>query len=129
MSISVKLNLLNREYNLLELTYSLKQEVDDFGRPCSETQCGLINLLVDATNNTGLVEHIGNVDNPLQGKISFFNVVTDQKIKEIEFSNGFIIYYEEMFSTESSVLCKEKLTISAQNIRLGKVKFSNNWLV
>jgi hypothetical protein len=127
MSINLKLNILNKEYSLLEFNYSFSQNTDSFGRPCSDIQCGFIHLLVDATFNTALVEKISDSSNPLKGKIFYYDIISDRKIKEIEFSNGYIIFYEEIFNAEGSILCKEKLIISAQNVQVGKVKFQNNW--
>jgi hypothetical protein len=128
MSINLKLIVQNKEYTLLEFSYSLKQDTDNFGRPCSDVKCGFINLLIDATNNTRLIEKISETGKPLQGRISFYDTISDQKVKEIEFSNAHIIHYEEMYNTQWDILCKEKMIISAQNITIGKERFSNKWL-
>lgn len=129
MSLTVKLIVRNKEYNLIQFSYSLKQETDNFGRPSFNIQCGFIHFVVNSGENTHLVESISETDNPIEGKIIYYDVISDQKVKEIEFFNGHIIFYEECFHADAAAICTEKITISAQNIRIGKDKFNNNWLL
>lgn len=129
MSLTIKLTIKNNEYNLIQFSYSLKQETDNFGRPNFNIQCGFIHLIVNSSENTHLVERISETDDPIEGKVIYYDVVSDQKIKEVEFFNGHIIFYEETFNADATVSCTEKITISAQNIQIGKDKFNNNWLL
>ena len=109
MSFKAKLNVAGKDYNVLECSYDLKQEVDASGRPSSVTRGGKISLTVESTGETTLFEWMCNNFERKDGTVTFFKRDTDAKLKELKFSEGYLVYYKEQFDAVDNAPMSESL--------------------
>jgi hypothetical protein len=128
MSFKAKLNVAGKELNILECKYDLVQEVDATGRPSSVTRGGKIHLTVESTGEAFLFEWTCNNFERKDGSIVFFKRDTDAKLKELKFSEGYLVSYEEKFDAFNSSPMTETFTISARKIEMGNGSHENEWV-
>ncbi|MTI31217.1 type VI secretion system tube protein TssD [Xanthovirga aplysinae] len=128
MSFKAKLNVGGAEVNVLECAYDLHQEVDATGRPSSVTRGGRIHLTVESTGDTSFFEWMTNNFERKDGTITFVKRDTDAKMKELKFSEGYLVKYKEIFSSEGANPLTEAFTISAKEIALGNGEHINEWV-
>ena len=128
MSFKAKLTVAGKDYNVLECNYDLKQEVDASGRPSSVTRGGQINLTVESTGETTLFEWMCNNFERKDGSVTFFKRDTDAKLKELSFTEGYLVYYKEKFDAVDNKPMSETFTISAHEIKLGSGSLKNEWV-
>ena len=127
MSFKAKFEVDGNEYRVLKCDYSLKQTVDDTGRPSSTTRGGLINIVVESTDDTSLFEWMCDSYMRKSGKIIFNNRDEDSKLKELEFEEAYMVEYEESFDNVGSGAMIESLSLSARTIKLGNGEHENEW--
>ena len=128
MSFKAKLNVAGKDYNVLECSYDLKQEVDASGRPSSVTRGGKISLTVESTGETTLFEWMCNNFERKDGTVTFFKRDTDAKLKELKFSEGYLVYYKEQFDAVDNAPMSESFTISARELKSGAGSLKNEWV-
>jgi hypothetical protein len=128
MSFKAKLNVAGKELNILTCSYDLVQEVDATGRPSSVTRGGKIHLTVESTGEAFLFEWTCNNFERKDGSIVFFKRDTDAKLKELKFSEGYLVNYEESFDAFNSNPMTETFTISARKIEMGNASHENPWV-
>lgn len=127
MSFKAKFEVDGKEYRVLKCDYSLQQAVDDTGRPSSTTRGGLINLVVESTDDTSLFEWMCDSYMRKDGKITFNKRDEDAKLKELEFQEAYMIAYEESFDNVGSGSMVESFRLSAHTIKLGNGEHENEW--
>lgn len=128
MSFKAKLSVAGKELNVLECNYDLFQETDATGRPSSVTRGGKINVTVESRGETDLFEWMCNNFERKDGTITFYKRDTDAKLKELQFSEGYLVRYEERFDALDSTPMTEKFTISAREIKMGNGVQTNEWV-
>jgi hypothetical protein len=128
MSFKAKFKVAGKEYNVLQCSYDLSQEVDATGRPSSITRGGKIKLQVESTADSTLFEWICNSFERKDGSVTFFKRDTDAKMKEIEFKEGYLVAYEEDFKATDTQPMIESFTISARELKVGSGEIKNEWV-
>ncbi len=128
MSFKAKLNVGGKEMNILSCHYDLTQEVDATGRPSSVTRGGRIKLTVESTGETDMFEWMCNNFERKDGTITFFKRDTDSKQKELSFTEGYLVKYEEKFNAFDNTSMAEAFTISARQIKMGNGEHINEWV-
>ena len=129
MSFKAKFKAGGLEMNVLSCDYALHQDVDATGRPSSITRGGIINLVLEATDDTKLFEWMTNSFDAKDGTITFFKRDSDAKLKEIEFKKAYLVSFGEQFVHEGSSPFNQALTISANEISMGSATHKNDWAV
>jgi len=128
MSFKAKLNVGGTELTVLSCNYDLVQEVDATGRPSSVTRGGRIKLSVESTGETEIFEWMCNNFERKDGTITFFKRDTDAKAKELSFTEGYLVKYEEKFQAFDNNPMIETFTISAREIKMGNGEHVNDWV-
>ena len=118
----------NREMNVLYCHYDLIQEVDDTGRPSSITRGGRIMLTIESTDDTSMFEWMCNNFERKDGSVTFFKRDADAASKTLEFSEGYLIKYDEKFHSRNRIPFVESFTISAREIKMGFGEHVNEWV-
>ncbi len=128
MSFKAKLNVGGTEMNVLSCSYDLTQEVDATGRPSSVTRGGRIKLTVESTGETDLFEWMCNNFERKDGTITFYKRDTDSKSKELAFTEGYLVKYEEKFNAVDNMPMAEAFVISARELKMGNGEHVNEWV-
>jgi len=128
MSFKALLKIGSKEFDVISINYSLHREVDGKGRPASIVYGGTINIGVESTDDTSIIEAmVNNQHKPLDGKITFKKSDEDAKMKELEFQKGYVVKFMESFDTVNSQPMIINFTVSAQTIKIGGAEHKNDW--
>ncbi len=128
MSFKAKLKVAGKEYNVLDCSYQMHQEVDATGRPSSITRGGRINVSVESTQETDLFEWMCNNFERKDGSITFLKRDSDATMKELKFSEGYLIKFDEVYNSASENPMVVSFTISAKEIAMGNGSHTNDWV-
>ncbi len=128
MAFKAKLKVGGKELNILDLSYSLRQETDATGRPSSITRGGKLTMTTESTGDTTLFEWMCNNFERKDGTIQFIKRDSDATLKELNFKEGYLIEYAESFDSTGENPVAEKFTISAREISMGTGTHTNEWV-
>lgn len=128
MAFKAKLQLGSKEYDVLQCSFSLNRDVDAKGRPSSGVYGGTIHVEIESTEDTSVIESMVNSQfKPFGGKIVIKKTDEDAKMKELVFSNGFIIQYNEGINVVGNHPMTLSFVISAQTLKMGNAEHHNDW--
>ena len=127
MAFRATLNLGGKEFDVLDCSYQLKRDVDAKGRPASNIYGGVINVHVESTEDTSILEQMVSQFKPISGSIVFKKGDEEAKMKELEWENGYIISFEEDIDVVGSRPMSIKFSVSAQVLKMGGAQFEQNW--
>lgn len=128
MSFKAKLDVNGRQVNVLSCNYDLNQEVDATGRPSSVTRGGRIRLTVESTGDSSFFEWMVNNYERRDGTVTFLKRDTEAKMKQLKFSEGYLVSYAEQFEATNEQPLSETFTISAREITVGQGTHVNEWV-
>ena len=128
MSFKAKLKVAGKEVNVLNLSYALKQETDATGRPSSITRGGKITLTVESTGDTSFFEWMTNNFERKDGSIVYVKRDNDATLKELKFTEAYMVDYRENFDAAGENPITETFTLSARQIGLGTGQHTNEWV-
>ncbi|WP_303822161.1 type VI secretion system tube protein TssD [Apibacter mensalis] len=130
MSFRARLEVAGRKYNIINVNYSLAQETDPTGRPSAQIRGGRIEITLRSTNETRFFEWMTNSYEKKNGKVVFTKKDSNTPIKELNFTDGYVVKYKEKFESlglgRSSIT--ETFTISAKAISMGLGEHVNEWI-
>jgi hypothetical protein len=127
MSVFCKIDgLADRE--VINLRYSLHQEVDVEGRPTAIARGGKISVTVKSLNdgNTDLFEWACDPYVSKKGKIEF-EKRDGTNMKNLEFEDAYMVEYEELYNSIDAESQMEVFVMSAKKITIGGVSHENTW--
>lgn len=127
MSFKAKLKVGGKEYNVLSCSYKLHQETDATGRPSSITRGGEIHLVVESNEDTSLSDWMFNNFERRDGSIAFLKRDTDATLKELKFTEGYMVKFFENFDSTGKNPMAAHFTISARKIGMGTGEHVNEW--
>ncbi len=128
MAFKATLQLGSKEYDVLQCSFSLNRDVDAKGRPSSGVYGGTIHVEVESTEDTSVIESMVNSQfKPFSGKVVIKKTDEDAKMKELFFSNGYIIQYNEGINVVGNHPMTLSFVISAQSLKLGNAEHVNDW--
>jgi len=128
MSFKAKLNVGGQDVNVLNCNYALKQETDATGRPSSITRGGKISLVVESTGDTTFFEWMTNNFERKDGTITFVKRDSDATMKQLKFTEAYVVDYKENFDATGENPVTESFTLSAREISVGSGKHTNEWV-
>ncbi|MDO6819000.1 type VI secretion system tube protein TssD [Zobellia sp. 1_MG-2023] len=129
MSFKAKLNLGGKEYNILNCNYDLFQETDPTGRPSSVTRGGKITVTVESNDDTAGVELMMDNFGKKDGSITYTKRDTDATLKEIKFTEAYMVKYRENFDATGTNPLTETFTLSAKELNIGGGQHQNEWVM
>lgn len=128
MAFKARLNFSGKEYDVLNCSYALNRDVDSKGRPSSGVYGGTIDLEIESTEDTSIVESmVNNQYKPITGSLLVKKSEEDAKMKELTFEDGYIVKYSEGLSIIGDTPMTYKFTISARKLKLGNAEHINDW--
>ena len=127
MSFKALLDVAGKKYNVLDCTYSLQQEIDATGRPSSVTRGGQITMVVESTNGTELFEWMCNNFERKDGTVTFLKRDSDATMKELKFTEGYLVSFVESFNSDNKNPMTVAFTISAKELKMGNGTHKNEW--
>ena len=127
MSFRASLSFEGKEYDVIQCDYSIEREVDSKGRPSSNLYGGKINIMVESTDDTTLIDKMASQFKPNTGTITFKKDDEDAKMKELKWENGYIISLEEGMEIVGEIPMGIRFTVSAQILTIGDAEFKQNW--
>ncbi|GAA4773971.1 MULTISPECIES: type VI secretion system tube protein TssD [Flavobacterium] len=128
MSFKARLNVGGKEFNVLNINYGLFQETDATGRPSTVTRGGKIEVTIEGTGSTELFEWMTNSFERKDGSIKFFKRDSDATLKELKFTEGYLVKHRENFDSTGVNPLTESFTISARKIEMGTGVYENEWV-
>ena len=127
MSFKATLDIDGTQYRVLNCSYSLHQDIDETGRPSSIARGGVVNLVVESTDDTSLFEWMCDSYMRKDAKVTFNKRDEDSKMKELEISEAYMIDYEEAFDNAGNGAMIQSFSLSAKNIKMGNGEHDNEW--
>jgi len=127
MSFKAKFKVAGKEYTALNVSYGLFQETDATGRPSTVTRGGKIDVVVEGTNSTELFEWMTNSFERKDGSVVFYKRDSDATLKELKFTEGYLVKHKENFDSTGENPLTETFTISARKIEMGSGAYENEW--
>lgn len=127
MSFKAKFKVAGKEFTALNVTYGLFQETDATGRPSTVTRGGKIDVVVEGTNSTELFEWMTNSFERKDGSVVFYKRDSDATLKELKFTEGYLVKHKENFDSTGENPLTETFTISARKIEMGSGAYENEW--
>ncbi|RZJ90207.1 MAG: phage tail protein [Chryseobacterium sp.] len=128
MSFKSILKVAGKNYNVLSVNYGLFQETDATGRPSTVTRGGKIDITVESTGETDLFEWMTNSFERKDGSVVFYKRDNDATLKELKFSEAYLVKHKEKFDSTGENPLIETFTISAREIEMGTGKYINEWV-
>ncbi|TDH26435.1 type VI secretion system needle protein Hcp [Segetibacter sp. 3557_3] len=127
MAFKANLKIGSKEFDVISCNYSLRRDVDAKGRPASGLYGGTINLALESSDDTSVIESMVNQYKPIDGTVTFKKSDEDSKMKEVSFEKGYIINFAESFDIIGSQPMLINFTVSAQKIKIGNAEHKNDW--
>ena len=128
MAFKARINIGSKEFDVLQCSYALSRDVDAKGRPSSGVYGGTIQVEVESTEDTSVIESmVNNQYKPLSGTITFKKSEEDAKMKELTFQDGYIIQYNEGLSIVGNSPMSLSFVISARTLKIGNAEHENDW--
>jgi len=112
--------------DLLTCEYSFSQDTDQRGLPTSKVNGGQINVSFKSFDDTEILQWMISRDDDKNGKIIFSGDQHSKSFKTLEFKDARLVYYNENFVDKTDMVVS--LTISARELILSGVSYSNDWL-
>ena len=128
MSFKSILKVAGKNYNVLSINYGLFQETDATGRPSTITRGGKIDITVESTGETDLFEWMTNSFERKDGSVVFYKRDNDATLKELKFSEAYLVKHKEKFDASGDNPLTETFTISARELEMGTGKYFNEWV-
>lgn len=117
MSFKAKLIIGDKEYNILNFEYEMKQSTDRNGVPRANVIGNLMILTMEATSkNSEITEWATNNNMKKSGKIEFYRRDGDAAGKKINFTDAYLIYHKDVFDANGAVPMKTILHISGMSV-------------
>ena len=128
MAFKVKLKVAGKEFNILKVSYALFQETDATGRPSSVARGGKIDIEIEGTESPEFFEWMVNSFERKDGSIVFLKRDSEATLKELKFTEGYLVKHRENFEASGGQPLTESFTISARKIEMGTGAFENEWV-
>lgn len=128
MSFKATLSFSGKDYDVLHCSYSLYRDVDMKGRPTSGVYGGRIEVEVESTDDTSIIEKmVNNQFKPVDGSLTIKKRDEDAKMKEITFTEAYIVSYSESIHAYSDSPMTLQFQLSAKQIKIGNADHENDW--
>ncbi len=127
MSFKATLDVDGNQYRVLECTYDLERDTDQFGKPASDVRGGRIYLTIESSSDTAFFEWMVSSYTRKAGKVVFNKTEEDAELKVLEFEDAYMVGYQESFGASGNTGMVESLTISAKKIIMGGAEHENSW--
>ena len=115
--------------NVLDCQFSFTQQTDHNGKPAARPRGGAITLLVESDGDTNLFDWMLSNTQTKNGSIVFFRRDALSKLKELRFTDACCVEYTEHFNAADEHPMQIQLVLSARELQLGSVTYTQPWPV
>jgi hypothetical protein len=129
MSFKAVMQLDGEEINVLDCQFSFAQGTDHNGKPASRPTGGQITVTLESDGTTELFDWMISNTKTKSGSIIFYRRDALSKLKELKFTDGYCVNYEERFQSSGEYPMQIQITISAKEVKLNSSAFENPWPV
>ena len=113
---------------VLSCNYSLHRDVNEKGRPASHVYGGTVDVVLNSTADTSIIEAmVNNQHKPIDGTVTFFADDEDAKMKELSWEKGYVVRFSENFDTVGAKAMLITFTVSAEKLKIGGAEHKNEW--
>ena len=127
MAYTGLLNVDGINYKVRNCTYGLRQKVDENGRPASQVMGGTIDIEIESSDDTNIIDWMINRTGKKSGKIEFSKTDEEGVLKTIEFEDAFLTSFKENMDAISNMPMTESLKLSAKKLTVNGVSHENVW--
>lgn len=128
MAFKATLTFSGKEYDVIYCSYSFNRDVDPKGRPTSGVYGGKIYVEIESNQDTSVIESmVNNQFKAVSGNLTIKKQDEDAKMKEVDFTEAYIVGFSEELSAFTSNAMTTKFTISAKTIKIGSADHENDW--
>lgn len=127
MSIIVKLNIVGKQFNVLQYTYHINQEVNYNGLPSSKPTGGLINVILESSKDDLFEEWAISPNMAKDAEILMMSANMDRPSKKIRLSGTYLISKEEIFNSTNNEPAKMILVLSPDIFEEDGIVFNKEW--
>ncbi|MEA3443172.1 MAG: type VI secretion system tube protein TssD [Bacteroidota bacterium] len=127
MAFLAKFDLDGKEYDVHTCHYELHQQIDANGKPSSRTRGGTIHIQIESTSSTSLFEWMCDNHQRKNGSIRFIKDTDMATLKQLDFTDGYLVNYGENFDFADSSPMIQSLVISSREIKMGNGEHVNEW--
>jgi hypothetical protein len=127
MAFRSKLSFEGKEYDVIDANYSFKRDVDLKGRPSSNVYGGNVYVTVESTDDTNIIAQMVNQFKPNSGVITFNRGDEEAKLKELKWTNGYIIQFKESLDVVGREPMKIWFSVSAEKISVEGAEVDHRW--
>jgi hypothetical protein len=113
--------------NVLQCGFRFRQSLDVSGRPGTLPRGGIIRLVLESDDRTGLFEWMISSINIKNGMVTFYRHDTMSRLKSLHFRGAHCVEYYETFDQVSRYPMQIQLTLSAHSISLNGATYFNDW--
>jgi hypothetical protein len=124
MSFKTKMTVDGTDYNVVACTFGISQTRDHNGRPTSEAKSTDISLMIESSEDNSLMEWACDSYGKKNGSIVFNKIDQEQKMKQLDFTDGYITAYTESFGGDSGMI---SIAISCRTVKVGNAEVDNDW--
>jgi len=129
MAFKATFSVDGEDYNVLSCSYHFFQETDVTGRPSSIVRGGQVTVSFEADKRVKVLEWMVDSWKLLSGTVKFFTRDSESAImKQIDFTDAYLVSFDEVFSHESSNPMVITCTLSAKELKVGSAEHKNDWI-
>jgi hypothetical protein len=126
MAYKATLTIAGKTLDVLGCSYNFSRTTDHKGKPASDTSGGTVNLTLETTEESDLLEtRLNKQDTPQTATIDFQQSESTASMKKIELKEAFIIAFAESFSDGAPMTYS--VTLSAKEMKIGNAELKNDW--
>ena len=125
MSFKATLSLGQKEYRLISCDFALNRNTDNIGRPTSLWNGGMINMSVEATDDSSLMEWCVKQADQKDGEISFQKIDGESSMIKMSWKHGYIVSYAVTYSEGGAMYIN--FSVSAMELTYGKGTHKKPW--
>ena len=112
------------DYKVVSCSYGCNQSVDGSGRPTSEVKAQDIHVVIESSEDNSLMEWACDHYGKKNGTIIFNKIDQDQKMKQLDFTDGYVTSYSESFGGDTMMT---SVAISCRVLKVGNAEVDNEW--
>ena len=128
MAERAKLKMFGKEFDVLHCSYSMRRDVDPKGRPSAAVQGGTVQIEVESTEDTSILEAMLAINKGVKGTVTFMKRdEKDQKMKELTVENAYVVQFSESLDSVGSNPMTINFVLSARKISIGNAVLENEW--
>ncbi len=123
------LELKGKQMDILFSGIEFSRKTDSKGKPVTNVFGGRIKITIESTEDTSTIieSMLNNQFKPIDGTITYKKTNEDTKLKQIIFSNSYIVHYKEVFNSNNESPMTIFITFSAEEISVGNAYLNNRW--